>query len=340
MDHTALLYFVGPAGAGKSTLVATLQEWMQHYRYDGVAINLDPGAETVAYEAAIDVREKFTLTEIMEEYSLGPNGAQVVCADLLAVELDWIKEQIDEVNCDYFLIDTPGQTELFLYREASKVFVENLSERAAMVLLLDPLLSRTAEGFVTQLLLASAAHLRFPIPMFPVLTKCDLLKPEEIDQIKEWAADLDQLAMAMPNLSGMSGVLSSELLRVLQVLALESNLLAVSSKEGEGMDDLYSIVQSTFAGGDDLEAHSDSNYFLVVIINSSIFMRLHMAQPIPLIVDRKGSVLTLSLNNPEKRNALNTEMMGALIAAIKEAKNYTDMRIRVCNTYILETRAR
>tara|TARA_Y100000814_G_scaffold273250_1_gene231195 strand:- start:128 stop:907 length:780 start_codon:yes stop_codon:yes gene_type:complete len=259
MDHTALLYFVGPAGAGKSTLVATLQEWMQHYRYDGVAINLDPGAETVAYEAAIDVREKFTLTEIMEEYSLGPNGAQVVCADLLAVELDWIKEQIDEVNCDYFLIDTPGQTELFLYREASKVFVENLSERAAMVLLLDPLLSRTPEGFVTQLLLASAAHLRFPIPMFPVLTKCDLLKPEEIDQIKEWAADLDQLAMAMPNLSGMSGVLSSELLRVLQVLALESNLLAVSSKEGEGMDDLYSIVQSTFAGGDDLEAHSDSN---------------------------------------------------------------------------------
>ncbi len=259
MDHTALLYFVGPAGAGKSTLVATLQEWMQHYRYDGVAINLDPGAETVAYEAAIDVREKFTLTEVMEEYSLGPNGAQVVCADLLAVELDWIKEQIDEINCDYFLIDTPGQTELFLYREASKVFVEHLSERSAMVLLLDPLLSKTPEGFVTQLLLASAAHLRFPIPMFPVLTKCDLLEPEEIDNIREWASDLDKLAMAMPNLAGMSGVLSSELLRVLQVLALESNLLAVSSKEGEGMDDLYSIVQSTFSGGDDLEAHSDSN---------------------------------------------------------------------------------
>ena len=38
--------------------------------------------------------------------------------------------------------------------------------------------------------------------------------------------------MSMPNLDGMSGVLSSELLRVLQVLALESNLIAVSSKEG------------------------------------------------------------------------------------------------------------
>ncbi len=259
MDHTALLYFVGPAGAGKSTLVATLQEWMQHYRYDGVSINLDPGAETVAYEAAIDVREKFTVSQIMEEYSLGTNGAQVVCADLLAVELDWIKEQIDEINCDYFLVDTPGQTELFLYREASKVLVQNLSPRAGIVLLLDPLLSKTPEGFVTQLLLASAAHLRFPIPMFPVLTKCDLLKPEEVENVREWAANLDKLAMDMPNLSGMSGVLSSELLKVLQVLALESNLLAVSSKEGEGMDDLYSIVQSTFAGGDDLEAHTDVN---------------------------------------------------------------------------------
>ena len=128
-----------------------------------------------------------------------------------------------------------------------------------MVLLLDPLLSPTPEGFVTQLLLASAAHLRFPIPMFPVLTKCDLLKPDEIDQIREWAMDLDKLAMSMPNLAGMSGVLSSELLRVLQVLALESNLISVSSKEGEGMDDLYSIIQSTLSGGDDLEAHSDNN---------------------------------------------------------------------------------
>ena len=259
MEHTALLYFVGSAGAGKSTLVATLQEWMQHYRYDGVAVNLDPGAETVAYEAAIDVREKFTLKEIMDQYSLGPNGAQVVCADLLALELDWMKEQIEEVDCDYFLVDTPGQTELFLYREASKVFIETLSDRSGMVLLLDPLLSRTPEGFVTQLLLASAAHLRFPIPMFPVLTKCDLLEPEEVDNIREWASDFDALAAAMPNMVGMSGVLSSELLRVLQILTLESNLIAVSSKEGEGMEELYSIVQSTFAGGDDLESHADKN---------------------------------------------------------------------------------
>ena len=85
------------------------------------------------------------------------------------------------------------------------------------------------------------------------------LNISQVDKISEWASDFDALAMAMPKMVGMSGVLSSELLRVLQILTLESNLLAVSSKEGEGMDDLYSIVQSTFAGGDDLESHADKN---------------------------------------------------------------------------------
>ena len=52
-----------------------------------------------------------------------------------------------------------------------------------------------------------------------------------------------------------------------------------------------------------------------------------MTQPIPLIVDRRGSVLNLALNNPERKNALNSEMMGALIAAIEESKNYDELRV-------------
>ena len=87
--------------------------------------------------------------------------------------------------------------------------------------------------------------------------------------------------MAMPNLDGMSGVMSSQLLRVLQVLALESNLLAVSSKEGEGMDDLYSIIQSTFSGGDDLEAHSDNNWIYSVLLLIVLFYALKYGEPNP-----------------------------------------------------------
>ena len=47
---------------------------------------------------------------------------------------------------------------------------------------------------------------------------------------------------------------------------------------------------------------------------------------IPLIVDRSGPILNLTFNNPSKKNALNSEMMGAMTAAIEESNNYQDLR--------------
>ena len=47
---------------------------------------------------------------------------------------------------------------------------------------------------------------------------------------------------------------------------------------------------------------------------------------IPLIVDRSGTILNLTFNNPSKKNALNSEMMGAMTAAIEESNNYQDLR--------------
>ncbi|SVA67430.1 uncharacterized protein METZ01_LOCUS120284 [marine metagenome] len=54
-----------------------------------------------------------------------------------------------------------------------------------------------------------------------------------------------------------------------------------------------------------------------------------MPSPIPLIFKRKGTVLTLSFNNPEKRNALTSEMMGAATSALKEVENYQELRVVV-----------
>ena len=51
-----------------------------------------------------------------------------------------------------------------------------------------------------------------------------------------------------------------------------------------------------------------------------------MSNQIPLIVDRRGSVLSLSLNNHSKKNALNSEMMGAMTAAIEGSGKYKELR--------------
>ena len=51
-----------------------------------------------------------------------------------------------------------------------------------------------------------------------------------------------------------------------------------------------------------------------------------METHIPLIVDRSGTILNLTFNNPSKKNALNSEMMGAMTAAIEESSNYEELR--------------
>ena len=54
-----------------------------------------------------------------------------------------------------------------------------------------------------------------------------------------------------------------------------------------------------------------------------------MPSATPLILKRKGSVLTLSFNNPEKRNALTSEMMGAATSALRTVENYQELRVVV-----------
>ena len=75
-----VLFVVGTAGAGKSSLVTSFQRWSRFLETDAIAVNLDPGAERVHYDAEFDVRDLISLTEVMAEYDLGPNGAQILAA--------------------------------------------------------------------------------------------------------------------------------------------------------------------------------------------------------------------------------------------------------------------
>ena len=51
-----------------------------------------------------------------------------------------------------------------------------------------------------------------------------------------------------------------------------------------------------------------------------------MDSRLPLIIERKDTLLSLRLNNIEKRNALNSEMMGIAAAALENIGDYPDIR--------------
>ncbi len=116
MKQNIFLYFMGTAGSGKTTLVNTFLKWCQLHSLDAITVNLDPGVRSVPYKPDVDIRDWISLTEIMESHDLGPNGAQIACADMIALNIGEIKEQVEGFKSDYILIDIPGQLELFVFR--------------------------------------------------------------------------------------------------------------------------------------------------------------------------------------------------------------------------------
>ena len=131
-----VLFVVGTAGAGKSSLVTAMQRWTRFLEVETLCVNLDPGAEHVHYDAEFDVRDMISLSEVMSEYDLGPNGAQILAADLVAAQAADIAEELEGLSGEVMIVDTPGQVELFAFREASSHMISMLGhERSAIIYL-------------------------------------------------------------------------------------------------------------------------------------------------------------------------------------------------------------
>ena len=245
-----VLFVVGTAGAGKSTLVTAFQRWTRFLEVECLTINLDPGAERVHYDPEFDVRDLISLHEVMEEYDLGPNGAQILAADLVAAQSYDIQDELEGLAGDLLVIDTPGQVELFAFREASSHMVEVLGQgQAALIFLFDPMLSQSASGFVSQMLLSNIVHFRLGLPTANFLSKSDLLPPEDLDRVLGWGEDLDMLESALfEEAGGQRTEFAIGQLRMMQNAQIQPGLIPLSSEQEEGLADILSFAQSIFGG--------------------------------------------------------------------------------------------
>lgn len=254
------IYFVGTAGAGKSTLVAAYDRWAKQHGISTLLVNLDPGAEKLPYTPDVDIRDWVKISEIMEEHGLGPNGAQVAAADMIALNLDEVQAEMASFRADHILVDTPGQLELFVFRQSGKHIVSSLNpQRSVICYLLDPFLARTASGFTSQLLLGATTMFRFQEPMLFLLSKADRIDPDSIETIRDWAAD----PMALENdvlaeSPSMTTEFAANVGRLLGSLGLENTLVAVSSPDGSGLDDLYTLVQGAVGESEDATPEYDT----------------------------------------------------------------------------------
>ena len=249
------VYFVGTARSGKSTLVKSYRDWLGNNGIDCMTINLDPGVDMLPYDADIDIREWVALDEVMGEYNLGPNGAQIVAADLMAVNIRKITDLLDGVRTEYVLVDTPGQLELFAFRESSNVIVEAFGKEKSMVVYLsDPMLCKTSNGFVSNMVLSSLVEFRLQLPVINILTKADLMKDEDRDRMISWFENSDSLYDdLLDNDANPQTVVGMELFKAVESVGIFGQIRAVSAVENTGLEEIYSATQLEFFGGEDID---------------------------------------------------------------------------------------
>ncbi len=252
---TNYIYVLGTAGSGKSTLVKTLNNIIEDYKKLCVTVNLDPGAEVIPYDPVVDIRDYIKLRDVMEKYNLGPNGALIVAVDMIVNYIPQIKQIIENENADYVLIDTPGQLELFAYREVGANILNSFSSESSnslILFLIDSFLARKANNFVSLLLLAYSIQAKFFLPYLLLLSKSDLLSQETLERILEWSEEPSLLEEELNNISNVSQKeISLNILPIVNSLNIPS-LIPVSALTNFGIVELYSEIQRILAKEDEI----------------------------------------------------------------------------------------
>ncbi|HKW04209.1 MAG TPA: ATP/GTP-binding protein [Nitrososphaerales archaeon] len=247
------IFLTGTAGSGKSMLCSALLQWFSDKGSSIASVNLDPGAQSLPYEPDVDIRDFVDLSTVMQNYQLGPNGALILAADLIATKINEIQEALDSLNTDYAILDTPGQIELFAYRTSGPYIVENLqSEGKTVLFLFDSILSSTPTNFVSLALLASSVQLRLKAPQIPVLSRRDLLG-SNLNRVLSWAGNSAKLEAALREESGDSYELIFGLLRSLVRSGMSYELLPVSATTREGMLELSATIARQLNLGEENE---------------------------------------------------------------------------------------
>jgi len=247
-----VIFIIGTAGSGKSLLTASFNEWLKVGKQKTATVNLDPGVLNLPYAPDIDIRNYIDFNRIMDEYGLGPNGALVLAADLIAEEAERIGGEIEDLQSDVVLVDTPGQMELFAFRASGPYIANELTkEQKAIVYLFDAVFSFNPLNYVSNMFLSAAVYNRFFFPQLHVLSKCDLLPPEEVNHIVDWSVDPEAIELVIEDkLNGTRRLLSRDMLHAIYRLGLEFQLIPVSGKTNQGLINLSSALERILVGGE------------------------------------------------------------------------------------------
>lgn len=249
-----IVVVLGPAGCGKTSLVASLGKWIEKNQFMKPGyVNLDPGAVFTPYVADVDIRSYVRAEEVMTRERLGPNGALIRSIEIAMGNLDDIVAKIASLKNPYILVDTPGQMELFLFRDFGVEFVEKMKKYDYVmgIVIFDPTLASRPQDILSLKLLATIAQLRLGIDTIPVVNKGDLGR-EKLEIMQKLLTSPEQLADEVKRVEGLLGEISEKMIQILEEYRFATRIPIVSSLTWEGLEKLYDMIHEIFCTCGDL----------------------------------------------------------------------------------------
>jgi len=246
-------FIVGTAGSGKTSLASSLTEWLARKGVIAETVNLDPGVDFLPYDPILDARDYVDVYEIMREKGLGPNSSLILAVDILAGHIEEMRSVISESTGDFFIVDTPGQIELFAFRSSGTYLAKELFwGDKAVGFLIDAPFSIEPMNFVANMFLQSAVYSRLLLPLMTIVTKEDLVQPDEISKIRNWTRDRELLVSeARKRYSAEKFIHVESLLRSIPDLPFLSRPLVTSSSTLTGFIELHAELSRLFFRGEE-----------------------------------------------------------------------------------------
>lgn len=246
------LIVLGTAGSGKTTFTANFSKWLSdRIPIEVCSVNLDPGASFLPYDPSYDIRTLISVDRLMTEEQLGPNGAMVRAAELMVELSNEIVSSLLSLECEYLVIDTPGQMEIFAFRPTGKALCEKLSKgmRVLSIYLGDYDPSREIEDLLSSALLAKILELKLGVRVIPLLNKSDLWEGGSIEDI--WRAALSG-EIIPPEGSGTYSDALHELIRAVSSFKSPIRVIATSAKYSKGFEEVFDLVNEVWCSCGDL----------------------------------------------------------------------------------------
>lgn len=247
-----LVIFIGPAGSGKTSLTYSYGKWIEKSQNICVGyVNLDPAVKYLPYRCDVDVRDWVKTSDVMLKYRLGPNGALIKSVDMLLKYRDEIVARIARLDKSYILVDTPGQMELFLFRNTGPFFLEYFRKIGVpiAVLIFDPTLTYRIIDVVALQLMSMVVQFRLGIESIVVVNKTD---SKDAFNLLNLIKDENNIPKRLKNEGGILSEMAEEFHYIIEKYKQATRLVKVSATAQIGMEELYDILHEIYCSCGDL----------------------------------------------------------------------------------------